>query len=227
LFNQNIGINQLMESQEMICFACKWLGEEEVFFYSAHHDGKAVMVQKAWDFLNEADAVLHYNGKGYDIPHLNREFLLAGMTPPAPFAQIDLYLAVKKRFRFTSNKLDYVSQAMGFEGKVQHEGHWLWVKCMAGDVEAWEKMQEYNQQDVVLLEQMYEKLLPWIPGHPNRALIDNDPYACPKCGGRNFAPQGWAYTALSQFERSLCVKCGAWVRKAKRVDSVDQREVNW
>jgi len=79
------------------------------------------MIQAAHDLLSEADAVIHYNGNSFDMPWLHTEFLLAGMPPPEPYKNIDLLLAVRKRFRFVSNKLDYVTQAVGLEGKVHHE----------------------------------------------------------------------------------------------------------
>jgi hypothetical protein len=224
LWNQNVGLNQLLQSQEMICFSAKWLGEDEIQFWSGFHDGQDVMVQHAHQLLDEADVILHYNGKRFDVPHLNREFLLAGLFPPAPFQQIDLYSTVKKRFRFPSNKLDYVSRALGLEGKVHHEGHELWVRCLAGDMEAWTLMETYNKQDVVLLEQMYEKLLPWIPSHPSKTLIDGI-HGCSACGGQKMKAQGYAYTGVSKYQKFQCLKCGKWTRGSKMIERADQREV--
>jgi len=57
LFKQNIGLNQLMESGQVISFAAKWHGDKKVLFYSDHHNGHDVMVQAAHDLLSEADAV--------------------------------------------------------------------------------------------------------------------------------------------------------------------------
>lgn len=225
LWNQNVGLNQLLEPVEIICWSAKWLGDHprQIEFASVHHDGKERMIKRMHNLLTTADVVLHYNGKRFDIPHLNREFLLAGLTPPSPFQQIDLYQVVKKRFAFPSNKLAYVSKALGLEGKVQHEGHELWIKCMAGDKHAWKTMMEYNQQDVILLEQMYEKLLPWIPAHPSKALTDDG--GCPGCGGQDLKPDGFSYTSLSKFRRYKCMSCGMWVKDGKRMDLADFRQV--
>ena len=83
LWQQNVGLNQLLESTEVICFGARWLGEEEVEFRSVHHDGKKKMLKRAWELLNEADAVMGWNSKGFDMKHLNREFLENGLTPPS------------------------------------------------------------------------------------------------------------------------------------------------
>src|SRR5690606_41747736 len=92
------------------------------------------MVKEAHRLLSAADAVIHFNGQRFDIPHLNREFVEAGLTPPSPYSQIDLLKVVKKNFRFPSNKLDYVTKKLGLDHKVQNGGHQLSVKGMADQI---------------------------------------------------------------------------------------------
>jgi hypothetical protein len=227
LWNQNVGLNQLLEATEMFSFAAKWLDGKKTQFFSTFHDGKEQMVQAAWNYLNEADVVVGWNSKAFDVKHLNREFLLAGMQPPSPFKQVDLLLEVRKVFKFPSNKLQYVSTILGYEGKVSHSGHQLWIDCLAGDAKAWAKMRTYNKQDVDLLEPLYLQLRPWI-STPNPALYgDTDEHACPACGSEDFTRQGYAFTKLGQFQRYLCSspKCGKWFRGGTRVAAVDLREV--
>ena len=168
IWQQNVGLNQLMESSYVLCWAAKWLGEDEVMFDSVHVSKPKKMLRRIHDLISEADAVIHYNGTKFDMPTLNKEFLLHEMNPPAPYKQIDLLKQVRSQFRFPSNKLDYVAQRLGLGSKTAHEGHELWVKCMANDKDAWKRMEEYNVQDVVLLEKLYNRLLPWIKNHPNR-----------------------------------------------------------
>jgi hypothetical protein len=77
---------------------------------------------------------------------------------------------VRQHFRFPSNKLDYVAQELGLGSKEKHEGFELWVKCMQRDLAAWQKMEKYNIQDVILLEKLYTTLLPWIISTPSRGI---------------------------------------------------------
>lgn len=228
LWQQNVGLSQLLESTEMMCFAAKFLGDKKTQFYSTFHDGKAEMVQKAWDLINEADVVMGWNSKSFDEKHLNREFLEAGMRPPSPTKSLDLMHAVKRKFRLPSNKLQYVSKLMGLAGKVQHSGHELWVKCLAGDEKAWREMRRYNIQDVDLLEDLYLALRPWIDGHPSIALYagtEEDAAACNNCGSTDLKREGYAFTKLGKFQRFVCQSCGKWGRSGKRVGAVDIREV--
>jgi hypothetical protein len=224
LWQQNVALNQLLQSTEMLCFAAKWYRERPVMFFSGHRDSKATMIESAHKLLDQADAVIHYNGRRFDVPHLNREFVEVGMRPPSPFAQIDLYQVVKRRFKFPSNKLDYVSRTLGLKGKVKHEGHELWVKCMAGDARAWKNMERYNKQDVLLLEELYDVLLPWIPSHPSRVVVDGVE-GCPACGSTQLTRQGFAYTGVSKYQRFRCSDCGKWSRGSKRIAAADIREV--
>lgn len=224
LWNTNVGLSQLLESTEMMCFAAKWLGESPVKFYSQHQHGKTVMLEAAYDLLDQADVVMHYNGKRFDVPHMNREFVTVGWTPPSPFKQIDLYQVVKQRFKLPSNKLDYVARMLGLTGKVKHEGHELWIKCMAGDAAAWKRMEKYNKQDVLLLEQVYVAVRPWIPNHPSFAIF-NGVDCCPACGSLQLEKRGFHYTKVSKFQRFRCKKCGKWSHSGRALQRVDIREV--
>ena len=62
LWDQNIGLSQIVETGSVISFAAKWHGERKVLFHSDFHDGHGVMVQSAWDLMDEADVIVHYNG---------------------------------------------------------------------------------------------------------------------------------------------------------------------
>jgi uncharacterized protein YprB with RNaseH-like and TPR domain len=164
LWDQNIGINQIIKSTEMMCFGAKWLGQKSVTFKSVHHDGKKAMLEELHTLMDEADALVGWNSAAFDHKHINREFLENEMTPPSPTKDLDLMTIVKANFQFPSNKLDYVAQKLGVGSKVKHSGFELWIKCMAGDDKAWREMKKYQIQDVQLLDSLYDILLPWFPG---------------------------------------------------------------
>jgi len=210
LFKQTVSINQLMESSYVLCWAAKWDGERKVHF--ARNNDKE-MLTKLWDLLDEADVVVHYNGKRFDIPTVNKEFALEGLMPPAPYKQIDLLQVVRHKFKFPSNKLDYVAQAFNLGKKHPHEGHSLWVKCMNEDKAAWKRMETYNKQDVQLLEKLYARILPWIDRHPNTGVyISPDKPVCTNCGSSHIVKKGTAVTNTQMYQRYRCNKCGTALR---------------
>lgn len=219
LWRQNIGINQIDKPGYTLCFAARWEGHKRVQFYSVKKDGMAKMLDKAYDLLDEADVVIHYNGKKFDIPTLNREFILHGYVPPTTYHQIDLYHIVRSTFKFASNKLDYVCQQLGLGTKVEHKGMDLWLGCMAGKRDDWRTMKEYNMRDVELLAMLYEKLQPWIRRHPNRGLYVENPEKpiCPNCGSDHLHKKGIETTRVSRYQRYKCQECGANCRGRFRI----------
>lgn len=221
LWQQNVGINQLAEVGEVICYGAKWLGNKKVHFQSVHHDGKEAMLRGIHELIDEADFVVGWNSKSFDMKHLKREWLLMGLTPPSSWKDIDLMLTVRKEFKMASNKLDFVSQQLEVGAKVQHEGFQLWLDCMAGDESAWRKMKKYQIQDVLLLEPLYERLKPWIANHPNVNLYDNSD-GCPSCGSTNIERRGFDYTSVSKFQRYRC-ECGKWFRGKTNLASSEYR----
>lgn len=209
LFKQNISISQIVDSSAMLCWAAKWLDKDEVMF-SSIMGGRKKMLKTIHKLLDEADAVIHYNGSRFDIPTLNKEFLEAGMAPPSPYAQIDLLKTARQQFRFPSNKLDYVGRALGLGQKVSHEGFELWIKCMNKDKEAWGRMQAYNVQDVLLLEKVYYRFLPWIKNHPNKGVHQDKDHVCPNCGSSNVIKRGYNHSKSGKYQRYQCGDCSTW-----------------
>lgn len=213
-WQQNLTLPQLVDFTEVVCFAYKWAHDDVVEFVK----GKD-LVFKAWKLLNEADVVVHFYGSKFDIPHFNREFAQLNLGPPSPFKQIDLKLACAKRFKFTSNKLQHISQAFGLGGKVDNSGWDLWVQIMCNVPAAWEEMEVYNRQDVVLLEELHQILLPWLPDHPHSWLYGADTDGCPRCGSE-LSRAGYAYTKLSKYRQYKCDGCGSFFRDSKRMYGV-------
>jgi len=215
LWQQNVSINQLQESSYVMCWSAKWLGDREIFFESVYKTKPEKMLKQIHKLLDDADAVIHYNGTKFDIPTLNKEFLLHGLPPPSPYKQIDLLRSVRSAFRFPSNKLDYVAQRLGLGSKTHHEGHGLWVRCMNNDPKAWKIMETYNKQDVVLLEKVYNAILPWIKNHLNYNLFSKGTHVCPNCGSKKLHARGTARTISGTYQRYQCTDCGTWSRSTK------------
>lgn len=224
LFDQNHGINQVLEQPYMLSFAARWYGSKKKIFYSVHHNTRQEMVEALHALIEEADALVSWNGKGFDTKHANREFLEAGLTPPSPVKEIDLMMTARSQFRFLSNKLDYVAQLLGIGKKKSTGGHELWVACMNGDEKAWATMKRYNIQDVDLLVEIYDRLLPWIKNHPNVNLYQEG-QGCPSCGSKNLQKRGFAPTGVSVFQRYQCTDCGKWCKSGKAVQRSELRQL--
>jgi len=226
LWNQNVGINQIVEPGYTLCWAAKWENDTTVMFMSLR-EGAENMLRGVHYLLEEADAVVHYNGRKFDVPMLNKEFIKHGIQPPTPYHQIDLLETARRRFRFESNKLDYVAQFLGLGSKLQHKGMELWKGCIAGDEECWKTMEAYNIQDVNLLPAVYNRLLPWIIDHPNASLYnaeDDHRPVCTNCGSANVVAKGWEHLKTLSYHRFRCNDCGTPLRGRSTVLSPEKRK---
>lgn len=229
-FKQYIRPDQVVEPPRMLCFAARFNDRKRTEFYSEFHNGHAEMVAQLHRVLDEADVVVHFNGKTFDEPWARTEILQAGLRPPSPYRTVDLYQQ-SKRFYLPSHKLEYVStRLIPAGGKESTGGFSLWVRCMAGDPKAWRLMRKYNLQDVDVMMPVYDEMLPWMTSVPNVNLYDGDDdgvLRCRVCKSPNVHRRGFAYTGQSKFQRYQCQEpsCGAWSRSTRRLSAVSLVEV--
>jgi DNA polymerase elongation subunit (family B) len=213
LFPKYIPINQLKQPTELLCWAAKWEGERDIIFKKT---GDKDMVQAMWNLLDEADCVVHYNGKSFDMKHLNREFIKEGLPPPSNYFQVDLLTEVRRNFKLASNKLDFVAQYFGLGAKVKHAGIELWYGCMNDDDRDWKIMEKYNRVDVQLLPKLYKYMLPWIKGHPNVGLAVLNPTSlvCPTCGSQGKHEHIDDFRTKTQtYDQYRCKQCSTTFRE--------------
>jgi hypothetical protein len=217
-----------VKSWYMLSYSAKWLGEKGIVtktlpMYSPWKKDKtddSALVKSLWQLFDEADVLVGHNSNQFDIKKMNALFIKHGMNPPSPYAQVDTKVEAKKHFRFDSNKLDDLGKYLGVGRKLKHQGMELWFDCMAGKKEAWKIMADYNEQDVLLLERVYMRLLPWMKNHPNRNVY-NDINCCPKCGGKKIIARGFSYSKTGKTQRYQCKDCGGWcLGKTEQVKGV-------
>jgi len=222
LFQQNISIGQLIESSTVLCWAAKWLGEKKVHFSSVFDTTPIKMIKEIHKLIDEADAIITYNGKRFDMPTLNKEFLIHKLPPPSPYKDIDLITTARGKFKFASNKLDYITQLLGIGKKTSHEGFPLWIECMSKNPKAWKLMKKYNINDVKLTEEVYNRLQGWIKIHPNHNLETKD-MCCPNCGSFHLQKRGVQISLTNKYQRLCCQKCGKWSKKRKPIEKVNSQ----
>lgn len=209
LWDENIGLEQLIEPGGTICFGARWLNKKTVEFYSEWDDGHEEMIAQAHRLISEADAVITYNGDKFDLPKLHGEFLLYGLTPPPPPTSIDVLKTVKK-LGLQSNRLAFVGPYLNVGAKIKNEGFGLWVAVMNGDPKAQVKMKKYCIQDVNLLADLYEEVKPFIRNHPHIGGDTGGSNTCGACGGTHLHSRGYRRTRSFRIQRLQCQSCGSW-----------------
>lgn len=225
-WKQNVGYNQFIQHSTILCYSAKWYGNDRIFARSLLHKPEEKLVSDLVSLLDAADLVLTHNGKKFDIPVIRSRAIEWGIKPFSPIKHIDTCLIAKKLFNFEMNKLAYIAKYLGVSPKSEHKefpGFELWSECLRYNVDAFEAMLNYNIQDVLTLEEVYEKMLPWIDEHPNVFVDDPFEPRCPKCGGE-VQRRGSYYTNVNKYQRFRCKSCGGWSRSRYTENTILERQ---
>lgn len=231
LWDQNVGLNQIKADWYVLSWSAKWLDEPKVMYAdqrtSKNIENDKPLLQGIWQLLDEADIVISQNGVAFDSKKLNARFVLNGMQPPSSYKQIDTLIIAKKHFAFTSNKLEYMSDKLCVKYKKQTKrkfaGFDLWKECLAGNKKAWQEMEKYNKYDVLALEELYRKLIPWTPSIDYNAYTDSLNVVC-KCGSKDFIKKGFFFSPKGKYQRFRCNNCGAETKSGENLLSKEKRK---
>jgi hypothetical protein len=121
--------------------------------------------------------------------------------------------------------LDYVNKLLNLERKKETSFE-LWDNCMKGDRKALKEMEDYNVQDVRILEETYLQIRPWIKPHPNMGLfiLDETEHRCPSCGSSDLEDQWKHYnTSANTYELYRCGNCASISRKRLGATTIKQK----
>lgn len=233
-FKENINQEQVIADWFMIGWAVKWLNEPDVYSdilspdEALNKDDERI-TRNLWEYIDSADIIIGQNISAFDIPKINTRFLIHGLMPPSPYYTIDTLVTLKKYFGFSMNRLNYVNYILGLDQK-EPTTFQLWVDCLNGEIEALRKMESYNRNDVLILEELYLKIRAWIKSHPNVGLfidensLAKDDKVCPVCGGKRFEYCGEYTTPISSYNSYRCFSCGAVGRVGKNSISTEKKK---
>ena len=218
VWNTSIPETNVISEWFMLTWSAKWLYDETIM--SDKLTGKEALkeddgriVKGLWKLLDDADIVISHNGDRFDVPNMNTRFIVNDLPPTSPYQSIDTVRIARRQFGFTHNNLNALARVFGFPAKLETNFE-LWKRCVAGEDDALQEMEIYNQGDVELLEKVYIKLRPWIKSHPNIALYTlSDGTVCPNCGSNKikWLPDKYYYTTTNRYPIFTC-ECGAYGR---------------
>jgi DNA polymerase elongation subunit (family B) len=199
---------------ELLSFAFKEVGSKKIEAYSRQDfptEGELVLA--AWEVLDGADVLIGHNIDQFDNKKLRAKFVEHSLPPPSPYKTVDTKKIAKSQFAFNGNSLNDLAFTLKLGKKASTGGIDLWFGCMNGDAKSWKRMIDYNKQDVLLLEKVYERLKTWYPHHPNLALLANKP-GCPVCGSSRVQRRGYNVLKTRREGRLHCQACGHWFSRS-------------
>lgn len=230
MWKQNINHGNIIKDWCMLSWSAKWLFDSEIK-HDVLSSKEAVkrkdkrIAKSLLRFLNEADVVIAHNLKKFDYKKANTRFILNGFQPPSPYQFIDTLLEARKHFAFSSNRLDYLGQLVSNKKKLDTNFD-LWKRCDQGDKEALIEMDNYCANDIILLEEVYVFLRPWMKSHPNLNIYgEGDKNRCPYCTSDKLNWNSVYGTPAGRFQSFQCVDCGGYGRSRYTDLRKEEREV--
>lgn len=200
-----------------ICLAYQWLGERKVHFIAEWQEGgRQGFLENARDLLSEADLVVGHNSKGFDVPHLQGEFMLEKIEQPSPFKQFDTLLTARSKANFEANHLDTLTRRFGLSHKTDKYSSKVAWAAVEGDEKAQRRIQRYNEGDVRATTALYLYLRPLGSVNLNVFFDDEaDVVRCGACTKTKVQKRGVQVTGLGRYQRYHCQSCGAWGKGKK------------
>ena len=161
----------------------------------------------------QADMTVAHFGSVFDRRFIQGRLLIHKL-PPIPATRMrDTCMIARSAANYSSNRLNTLGNTLDLVHKKIDKGtgwpSW-WFKAMQGDMSAVKAMADYCKGDVLALEELYYRLLPFDNAHP-RLHRDEDRTVCGKCGG-DIQYHGWAFEKTLRYKRYQCNACGAWGR---------------
>lgn len=170
--------------------------------------------------LLEADVWLTHFGTHYDLPFVNTRLLYHGLpTLPGNFSMIDTWKISRNRLKLRNNRLITISEFLGTEDEKNAIKPEHWLRALGGHHPSMDYIVEHCRRDVLVLEEVYNRLRPLVLDHPNRGLVDGRG-GCGVCGANRLTKRGFHITRTRKYQRYQCASCGAWSKGTKPIARV-------
>ena len=209
-FKKNIGYENIVRERAIICICYKWEDEKEVT--SLNWDAKQSdkkMLEQFIKIANTADEMVGHNGDKFDLSWVRTRCLFHRIPMFPTYITIDTLKISRSKFKFNSNRLDYIAKYLGMGKKIKTEFS-LWKDIfLSKDKIAMAKMIKYCKMDVILLEKVYKQLATHIAPRTHFGVIfGTSREECPECGSDDLKKNGSRTTATGlRKQMYLCNTC--------------------
>jgi len=196
-YKKNITTDNIIRERAIICICYKWEDEKEV--YSLQWDSKQcdkTMLKKFIEVANTSNEMVGHNGDKFDLAWIRTRCLFHHIEMFPTYVTIDTLKVARSKFRFQSNRLNYIAEYLGLGNKIKTEFN-LWKDILLNkDKIAMEKMIKYCKKDVTLLEQVFKALRGHMTAKTHYGVVfGQDRGSCPECGSDDLIRNNQVVTA--------------------------------
>lgn len=217
-YSTSITYDQILQERQIICLSAKkeggkvfnlaWDAPKDLKdFIFGKNDRDRKIIEEFAKIARETDDLVAHNGDRFDWKWITARAIRLGIEMPKEIVSTDTLKEAKKHFRFNSNRLDYLAQYLGVGGKTNTGGLQLWKDVISGDKKALSKMVRYCNNDVIILEKVFNKLKPYIK---NKTAVSDDRMECAECGKRMSKQRERRLASGLKKVVLHCEKCGKY-----------------
>lgn len=217
-YKQKIDYDNIIKERAVICIAFKWEGEEvNALTWDKKQDDKRLL-KEFIDIANTATELVAHNGDKFDLPWIRSRCIFHRIPMFPEYQTIDTLKIARTKFRFNSNRLDYIAKYLGIGGKLE-TGFGLWKEIVLNKCpESLSKMVEYCKQDVILLEKVYEELSKHVYSKTHYGVVYGEGRGtCKNCGSDELVRHKIKVTAAgTRYVQYQCKTCGKYNQKVDK-----------
>lgn len=183
-YKKNIDYSNIIKERAIICICYKWEDEKQV--HSLNWDSKQndkKMLEQFVKVANESSEMIGHNGDKFDLAWIRTRCLFHKIQMFPKYTTIDTLKVARSKFRFNSNRLNYIADFLGIGQKIKTE-YSLWKNILLHkDKKAMDDMIKYCKKDVELLEKVFKLLNTHIEPKTHYGVIFGEGRgSCPECG---------------------------------------------
>ena len=218
-YKKNIDSSNIIKERAIICICYKWEDQKEVHSLNwDHKQNDKRMLEAFIKVINQSDEAIGHNGDKFDLAWIRTRCLFHGIDMFPRYTTIDTLKIARQKFRFNSNKLNYIADFLGFGQKIKTEfGLWkriMFDKCPT----AMADMIKYCKKDVILLEKVYTELAKHIESRTHYGVVfGQDRGSCKECGSDELIKQRKNVLASGLIKITYkCKTCGKYSQKVDK-----------
>lgn len=219
---ESAGVNALKSDLGfVIMVGYKWAHEPDVKIDVIHrkdlrHFNDRELLTRFAKRFEKADLCVAHFGSVFDRRFIQGRLLINNLPPIPPTRMRDTCMIARSAANFSSNRLKHLAKILDLQNQ-KLDNNWpiAWFKVMQGDMDHLRALADYCKGDVLALEELYNRLLPFDNAHPR---IYSDRSVCNRCGAKVIY-RGVSFVNNNQYRRYQCIN-GHWGRETTQVKEV-------
>lgn len=212
-YKLNVPYQNIIKERKIICISYKWEGEKKVYHFEWDKDkDDKNMLKDFCKILSKSDESIAHNGDRFDIKWIRTRCLYHSIHMPHNVFTYDTLKIARANFLFNSNTLNYIAGFLGLSSK-KDTSFSLWTDMLFHETgsdtyqKARKTMLEYCDHDVILLEQVFNKLKNYADHRINHSVLKGfAKWTCPECSSKSVKVKKTLATKLGGIKKQMVCK---------------------